>query len=66
MDAKQVKQIRRDAGLSTRQLARLMRITDDRTVLRWEAGERPVTGPATILLELIEAGELPDRFWPDD
>ncbi len=54
--------IRKRAGLTQSGLARLLRIANKRTVQRWEDGDVPITGPASIILELLDAGELPDRF----
>ena len=54
--------IRKRAGLSQSGLAALLRISDQRTVRRWETGDIPVSGPASIILELLDAGELPERF----
>lgn len=58
-----IKAIRNRAGLSANQLARLLRISDGRTIRRWESGDVPVTGPASIILEMLESGELPARFF---
>jgi DNA-binding transcriptional regulator YiaG len=57
-----IKAIRTRAGLTQSQLAALLRISDLRTVRRWESGDVPVSGPASIVLELLEAGELPERY----
>lgn len=57
------KAIRNRAGLSANQLASLLRISDGRTVRRWESGDVHVTGPASIILEMLDAGELPARFF---
>ena len=54
--------IRKRAGLSQSGLAALLRITDQRTIRRWEKGDIPVSGPATIILEMLDAGELPGRY----
>ena len=55
-----IRTIRKEAGLSQTGLATLLRIKDLRTIRRWESGETPITGPASIVLELIEAGALPE------
>jgi DNA-binding transcriptional regulator YiaG len=57
-----IKAIRTRAGLTQSQLAAMLRISDLRTVRRWESGDVPVSGPASIVLELLEAGELPERY----
>lgn len=62
MTPTELKAIRQRYGLTQSQLAALLRIADMRTIRRWEAGERPVSGPASIVLELMDAGELPKRF----
>lgn len=59
-----VKAIRKRYGLSVEGLAALLRIGSRRTVMRWESGEVPISGPASIVLELMDADELPNRFWP--
>lgn len=55
--------IRKRAGLTQSSLAALLRISDKRTVRRWETGETPITGPASILLEMLDKGELPERYF---
>lgn len=60
-----IKAIRKRAGLSQSGLAALLRISDQRTVRRWETGDIPVSGPASIILEMLDAGELPERFIVD-
>jgi len=64
MTPTELKAIRQRYGLSTRELAELLRISDQRTIRRWEAGDNPISGPASIVLELMDADELPNRFWP--
>ena len=64
MTPTELRAIRHRYGLSTRALAELLRIGDQRTIRRWEAGEREISGPATIVLELMDADELPNRYWP--
>jgi DNA-binding transcriptional regulator YiaG len=59
----ELKAIRQRYGLTQGQLAAILRIEDQRTVRRWEAGDRAISGPATILLELMHTGELPSRYW---
>ncbi len=65
MTPAEVKAIRQRAGLSQTGLARLLRIRDIKTIRRWESGEVPVSGPASILLEMLDAGELPIRYLPE-
>lgn len=54
--------IRQSKGLSIAQIARILRIGDRSTIHRWSTGERPVSGPASILLEMLDRGELPERY----
>jgi hypothetical protein len=37
-----------------------LRIEDDRTIRRWEAGERKISGPVTLLMEMLDAGTFGD------
>lgn len=62
MKPETVKAIRTRHGLTLDGLARLLRIRDKRTVQRWQDGDVPVSGPASIVLEMLDAGELPDRY----
>lgn len=64
MTSSEVKAIRERAGLTQAGLSALLRISDGRSIRRWEDGSREVSGPVSILLELIDAGELPNRYWP--
>jgi len=63
MTPETVRTIRRAAGLSQTGLAAIIRIADLRTIRRWEKGEIGISGPASILMEMIHTGELPERFW---
>lgn len=62
MTAADIIAIRKRAGLSQSGLAALLRISDQRTVRRWESGDVPVSGPASIILEMLDKGELPERY----
>jgi DNA-binding transcriptional regulator YiaG len=53
------KRIRQGAGLTQSGLAALLRISDSRAVRRWEAGEREISGPVSILMELLDDGQWP-------
>lgn len=57
-----IKSIRERAGLTQGQLATLLRIEDSRTIRRWETGERAVSGPASLILEMLDEGILPVRY----
>lgn len=48
--------IRKRHGYSPTSMAHTLRITSERTIRRWEKGERAVSGPASILMELLDAG----------
>ena len=62
MEPKEVQTIRNQAGLSQTGLAALLGISDIRTIRRWETGDCKVSGPATIVLEMLSSGELPARY----
>ena len=49
------KSIRLRAGLTQAGLATYLRISDSRTIRRWEDGSRPISGPVTLLMEIKEA-----------
>jgi len=51
--------IRTRAGLSQSGLAALLRVEDVRTIRRYELGERAVSGPVSLLMELIDTGWRP-------
>ena len=56
MTGPELKAIRQCAGLTQSGLAEVLRISDKRTVRRWETGDIPVTGPVSILMEIIDGG----------
>lgn len=62
MTPTELRRIRSKAGLSLDGLAKVLRLSDRSTVHRWEKGSRQVSGPASIILEMIERGELPERY----
>jgi transcriptional regulator with XRE-family HTH domain len=49
----QLKAAREKLGLSTENLARVLRVEDGRTVRRWEAGDREIPGPVIVVMETI-------------
>lgn len=53
------KAIRLRLGLTQSGLARILRVDDLRTIRRYETGERSISGPVSLLMELIDAGEIP-------
>lgn len=52
----QFKSIRERAGLTQAGLASLLRLSDSRVIRHYEAGTRAVSGPTSILLELLDDG----------
>ena len=62
MTPAEIKSIRERAGLTQDQLAKLLRLSDSRTIRRYEDGSRQVSGPVAILMEMLAAGELPQRY----
>jgi DNA-binding transcriptional regulator YiaG len=50
--------IRHGLGLSQRGLAARLRVEDVRTIRRYETGERKISGPVSLLMEMwaAEAG----------
>jgi transcriptional regulator with XRE-family HTH domain len=53
MTPKYFKDIRKDLGLSQAQMAKALGLTDARSVRYYEAGERPVSKPIALLMELF-------------
>ena len=47
--------IRKQAGLTQSGLAARLRISDVRTIRKWEAGERAISGPVSLLMEQLDA-----------
>ena len=58
MKPEQFKAIRQGAGLTQSRLVAFLRISDVRTIRRWETGEIPVSGPASYLMELLDEGVI--------
>ena len=54
--------IRKRAGLTQSGLAALLRIEDLRSIRRYETGERSISGPVSLLMELLDAGRLADKM----
>jgi DNA-binding transcriptional regulator YiaG len=52
------KSIRERAGLTQSGLAALLRVEDLRTIRRYEAGERAISGPVSLLMEMLDDGRL--------
>lgn len=51
------KAIRHAAGLTQSRLATFLRISDVRTIRRWECGDVPVSGPVSFLMELLDEAD---------
>jgi DNA-binding transcriptional regulator YiaG len=53
----ELREARRKLGFSASGLARALRLGKggDRTVRRWEAGERQIPGPAQVAIEMMLA-----------
>jgi DNA-binding transcriptional regulator YiaG len=58
MTPTEFKSIRLRAGLTQSQLAARLRVSDLRTIRRYELGEREISGPVSILMELLGRGKL--------
>jgi DNA-binding transcriptional regulator YiaG len=55
MTPDELKSARQTLGLSAEGFAKLIRVESGRTVRRWEAGDRDIPGPVTVLIEAILA-----------
>lgn len=56
----EIRAARKRLGYSARELAEALRLGKDggRTIRRWESGETPISGPATIAIKcLLTHGE---------
>lgn len=62
MTPTELQAIRKRAGLTQSGLARFLRLADDRTIRRYEDGSREISGPVSILVEMLDAGEIPGRY----
>ena len=52
--------IRKEAGLSLGQLSDIIRV-HPRTIRRYEDGSIPISGPVSVLMELLQEGVFSDR-----
>jgi DNA-binding transcriptional regulator YiaG len=52
MTPEEFKQIRKDAGLSLAQLSDVLRV-HTRTIRRYEDGSIPISGPVSVLMEML-------------
>jgi transcriptional regulator with XRE-family HTH domain len=49
--------IRQRHGLTIRKLADTLRIEDESTIRRYERGDRKISGPVSLLMELLDSGQ---------
>jgi DNA-binding transcriptional regulator YiaG len=61
MQPNDIKAARLSLGMSQRQLAETLRMGLDggRAVRRWESGDRPISGPASVAIEAMLTGWRP-------
>ncbi len=52
------RRIRTTAGFTQAQLASFLRIESTRAIRYWETGQRPITGPVSLLMELLDGGVI--------
>jgi len=58
MTPNEFKAIRRALGLSVKRTASLLGVASERTVRRWEQGDREIPGPAIVLMRLLQNGSV--------
>ncbi len=63
MTPAEIRASRQSLGLSQTGLAEALRLgpNGERTIRRWEAGDIPVTGPASVAIELLVAQRIEAR-----
>lgn len=57
MTPESIRQLRKDLGMTQQEFATFLRlhpVTGGRTIRDWENGNRPVSGPASLALELLQ------------
>lgn len=61
MTPKDIRDARREMGITQHDLATLLRMGGDgkRAVRRWESGEREVSGPASVAIDALLTGWRP-------
>lgn len=66
----EIKILRKKLGLTQKEFAGLINVSKP-TVERWEAGDKPVTGPVTLLVQIlrmdpeyVEELSVPERVYP--
>jgi DNA-binding transcriptional regulator YiaG len=55
MTPAELKAKRHALGLSAEGFARAVRVQSGRTVRKWEAGQRDIPGPITVILDMADA-----------
>jgi DNA-binding transcriptional regulator YiaG len=58
MTPAEFKAIRHKLGLTQSGLAARLRVEDIRSIRRYETGERSISGPVSLLMELMDAGNI--------
>ena len=53
MNKTEFREARQTLGFSQKQLATLLKVASDRTVRRWEAGEKDIPGPVVVLMNWL-------------
>jgi len=54
----QFKAIRTNASLTQDGLAKLLRLSDSRSIRRYEAASREISGPISLLMEMLQDGKI--------
>ncbi len=49
----EVKTARQKLGMTQRQLAETLRVGSEAVIRSWESGRRPISGPATVAIEML-------------
>ena len=67
MNPSEVRDARLALGLTQHELAVLLRMGGDgkRSVRRWEAGDREISGPASVAIEALLTGWRPSKLAVD-
>jgi len=59
MNKTEFREARQTLGFSQKQLATLLKVASDRTVRRWEAGEKDIPGPVIVLMNWLLSNNKP-------
>lgn len=63
MKPRDIDAMRQRLSLKQSDLAAIMGV-NVRTIKRWERGIMCMPHPASVMLDMIDSGELPQRYWP--